>query len=861
MTSAVVSANREVLPTNVTPLHYDLTLEPDFKTFKFSGHLKLDFKVNDQKLDSIYLNTEAIELNAATIEGQEPLAIENDAENQVTEFKFPQGTLAGKEKVTLDIKYTGELNDHMAGFYRAKYEDKLTGETKYMATTQMEPTDARRAFPCYDEPNRKATFDITLVSEPHLTHLSNMDVKAESVEGGKKVTHFNTTPKMSTYLVAFIVAELKYVENKDFRIPVRCYATPGNEHLGQYAADLTAKTLAFFEKAFGIQYPLPKLDNVAVHEFSAGAMENWGLVTYRVVDVLLDKENSTLGRIQRVAEVVQHELAHQWFGNLVTMDWWEGLWLNEGFATWMSWYSCNEFQPDWKVWEEYVTDTLQNALALDSLRSSHPIEVPVRRADEINQIFDAISYSKGSSVLRMVSKWLGEDTFIKGVSQYLQKFKYGNAQTVDLWDSLSEASGKDVRKVMDIWTKKVGYPVISVKEDGGKITFSQNRYLSTGDLKPEEDETLYPVFLALSTKKGVDNSLVLNERSKTIELEDPSFFKVNAAQAGIYITSYSDERWTKFGQQAEFLPVEDRVGLVADAKALSASGYTSTKNFLNLVSQWNDEQSFVVWEQILNSLSALKAAWIFEPQETQDALNNFTKKLVSSKAHNLGWKFSSTDSFATQRLKVAMFGAACSAKDQEVEKAALEMFAKYTAGDKKAIPALIKPIVFNAAARAGGADNYEKIFHIYKNPVSNDEKLAALRTLGRFEDSKLLERTLSYLTDGTVLNQDIYIPMQGMRSHRQGIEALWSWLQKNWDDVSKRLPPGLSMLGSVVVISTSAFTSLEAVDQIKKFFSDKSTKGFDQNLAQSLDTIVSKAKWINRDREVVKKYLKEHGFF
>ncbi|GAV56139.1 hypothetical protein ZYGR_0BA00450 [Zygosaccharomyces rouxii] len=860
---ATVSANREVLPTNVTPLHYDVRLEPDFQTFKFGGHLKLDLQVNDHKVDSIWLNSLDIDIHSAALaDGTKTIEIQHDNDEQVTEFKFPAGTVAKSgEKVTLEIGFTGELNDYMAGFYRAKYEDKLTGETKYMATTQMEATDARRAFPCYDEPNRKATFDITLVSEPHLTHLSNMDVRKESVENGKKVTNFNTTPKMSTYLVAFIVAELNYVENNSFRIPVRCYATPGYEHHGQFAADLTAKTLAFFEKTFGIEYPLPKMDNVAVHEFAAGAMENWGLVTYRVVDVLLDKENSTLDRIQRVAEVIQHELAHQWFGNLVTMDWWEGLWLNEGFATWMSWYSCNEFEPEWKVWEEYVADTLQHALALDSLRSSHPIEVPVKRADEINQIFDAISYSKGSSVLRMVSKWLGEDVFIKGVSKYLQKFKYSNARTGDLWDSLSDASGKDVRKVMDIWTGKVGYPVISVKEDGNKITFTQNRYLSTGDLKPEEDETLYPVFLSLATNQGVDNSLVLDQRSKSVELQDPSFFKANSAQSGIYITSYSDERWSKFGQQADLLSVEDRVGLVADSKALSASGYTSTKNFLNLVSQWDKEQSFVVWEQILASLSSLKAAWTFEPQETKEALNNFIKKLVSSKAHNLGWEFSSSDSFATQRLKVAMFGAAVGARDAEVEKSALEMFAKYAAGDKSAIPALIKPIVFNAAARAGGVDNYEKILHIYKNPTSTDEKLAALRTLGRFEDAKLLERTLGYLADGTVLNQDIYIPMQGMRTHKQGIETLWSWLQTNWEDISKRLPPGMSMLGSVVIISTSAFTSLEAVEQIKKFFSDKSTKGFDQSLAQSLDTIVSKSKWVNRDRGVVNDYLKEHGYF
>lgn len=859
MSNATPSNKREVLPTNVTPLHYDLQVEPDFKTFKFDGLVKIQLKVNDKSVDSIQLNAIDIEIHSAKIGSTDAKETKFDKENQIAEFKFPKGTLS-EEQVTLDIAFTGILNDNMAGFYRAKYEDKLTGETKYMATTQMEPTDARRAFPCFDEPNLKASFGVTLISDSSLTHLSNMDVKSEDVKGNKKITVFNPTPKMSTYLVAFIVAELKYVENKDFRIPVRVYATPGNEQLGKYAADLTAKTLAFFEKSFGIEYPLPKMDNVAVHEFSAGAMENWGLVTYRVVDLLLDKENSTLDRIQRVAEVVQHELAHQWFGNLVTMDWWEGLWLNEGFATWMSWYSCNEFQPEWKVWEQYVTDTLQHALALDSLRSSHPIEVPVKRADEINQIFDAISYSKGASLLRMISKWLGEDVFVKGVSEYLSKFKYGNAKTEDLWDSLSKASGKDVREVMNIWTKKVGFPVITVTEDGNKVTFKQNRYLSTGDVKKDEDETLYPVFLALATKEGIDSSLALYEREKTIELKDSSFFKANGAQSGIYITSYSDDRWAKLGEQADLLSVEDRTGLVADVKALSSSGYTSTANFLKLISKWNKEESFVVWDQIVNSISSMKSTWVFEPQEIKDALDNFTRQLVSKRAHSLGWNFDSSDSFANQRLKVTMFGTAAGAKDPKVEKVALEMFGKFSSGDKKAIPALIKPIVFNTVARAGGIENYEKIFNIYKNPISNDEKLAALRTLGRFKEPELLERTLSYLFDGTVLTQDIYIPMQGMRAHKEGIEALWKWLQTNWDEIARRLPPGLSMLGSVVVVGTSGFTSLESVSEIKKFFASKSTKGFDQSLAQSLDTITSKAQWINRDREVVNKYLKDNHY-
>ncbi|AMD22816.1 HHR047Wp [Eremothecium sinecaudum] len=849
------ASDREALPVNVTPLRYGLQVEPDFEKFTFNGVVEIDLKVNDKTVDTIELNTADIDIKEARIGKAVALSTEYNEEYQRTKFTFPEGTLSD-DNATLNITFVGILNNNMAGFYRAKYTDKVTGETKYMATTQMEPTDARRAFPCFDEPSLKAEFDVTLISEPKYTHLSNMDVKKEEICEGKKYTVFNTTPRMSTYLVAFIVAELRYVENNDFRIPIRVYATPGNEHEGHFAAALSAKTLEFFEKSFGIKYPLPKLDNVAVHEFSAGAMENWGLVTYRVVDLLLDREKATLGRIQRVAEVVQHELAHQWFGNLVTMDWWEGLWLNEGFATWMSWYSCNEFEPEWKVWEQYVPDTLQSALSLDALRSSHPIEVPVKRADEINQIFDAISYSKGSSLLRMTSKWLGEDVFVKGVSNYLNEFKYGNAKTTDLWQALSKESGKDVKQVMDIWTKKVGFPVITVEEEGGKLTFKQNRFLSTGDVKPEEDETIYPVFLSLKTNKGVDNSLVLDKRSMTIDLEDAEFFKVNAEQAGIYVTSYSDERWTKLASQAPHLSVEDRTGLVADVKTLASSGYTSTTNLLNLVSSWKNDNSFVVWNQIINSLQFFKSAWLFEKEEVNVAINAFIRDLVARKAHELGHEFSSEDTFAEQRLKVEMFGAACSAEDPETIAAALEMFEKYTAGDQHAIPVLIKPAVFNAAASKGGEENYNKLFNIYRNPHSNDEKLAALRSLGRFEDPELIKRTLCYLLDGTVLNQDIYIPIQGLRAHKPGILALWDWLQANWDDISERLPPSLSMLGSVVVLSTSGFTSAEHIEQIKSFFSTRSTKGFDQSLAQALDSITTKSHWVDRDRNNVEEYLR-----
>lgn len=313
-------------------------------------------------------------------------------------------------------------------------------------------------------------------------------------------------------------------------------------------------------------------------------------------------------------------------------------------------------------------------------------------------------------------------------------------------------------------------------------------------------------------------------------------------------------------KQANLLSVEDRVGLVADAKSLSASGYTSTTNFLNLISNWKTEDSFVVWEQITNSLSALKSTWVFEPKNVLDSLNKFTLKLVSSKLSELGWNINETDTFATQRLKVTLFNAACTSGNKKMQSIAVKMFDEYTNGDESAIPALFKPTVFSTVAKIGEQDSYEKIFHIYQNPVSSDEKIVALRALGRFEDSSLLERTLSYLLDGTVLNQDFYIPMQGIRTHKKGIERLWTWMQEHWDEISKRLQPGSPVLGGVLTLGLANFTSFEDLEKINAFYSKKVTKGYDQTLAQALDTIRARAQWVNRDRDVVAAYLHEHEY-
>ncbi|KAL1302244.1 hypothetical protein AAFC00_002667 [Neodothiora populina] len=868
-----IAKGREVLPKNVKPVHYDLTLEPNFDTFVYEGKVIIDLDVVEDTT-SISLNTIDIDIHSTEVHAASKLitsspTVSYNKDTQTTTVSFNETIPAG-QKARLVQTFKGTLNDNMAGFYRSSYKGE-DGSDKYIATTQMEPTDARRAFPCFDEPALKAEFTITLVADKGLTCLSNMDVKSEkeidsNMSGAKKTAvTFNKTPLMSTYLLAFIVGELKVIETNNFRVPVRVFATPDKdiEH-GRFSLELAARTLDFYEKKFNSPFPLPKMDMVAIPDFSAGAMENWGLVTYRVVDLLFDEKTSGASTKQRVAEVVQHELAHQWFGNLVTMDFWDGLWLNEGFATWMSWYSCNEFYPEWKVWQGYVTDNLQSALSLDSLRSSHPIEVPVKRADEINQIFDAISYSKGSCVLRMISKYLGEETFMEGIRRYLKKHAYGNTQTGDLWAALSDASGKDVEKVMDIWTKNVGYPVVTVTEDekNGSVHVKQNRFLRTADVKPEEDKTLFPVFLGLRTKDGIDEELTLSSRERSFPVKDLDFFKINADHSGIYRTSYSAERLQKLGEAAKkgLLSVEDRAGMIADAGALAASGYQKTSGVLSLLQGFDTEPEFVVWDEVTARIASVRAAWTFEDDKVQQALKAFQRDLVAAKSHKLGWEFEESDGHIEQQFKSMLFSSAAIAGDEKTKKAAFDMFEKFTKGDRSALHPNLRAGVYAVVLQYGGEAEYEAILNEFRTAKNSDERNTALRSIGRARKPDLIKRTLTLPLSKEVKEQDIYLPLGGLRTHKEGVVALWEWLKENWETIEKRLPPGLSMLGSVVTICTSSFSSSEHIKDIENFFSTRSTKGFDQSLAQSFDAIRAKEGWIKRDSEDVKAWLKANRY-
>lgn len=564
-------------------------------------------------LNSLDLNL--IDASVTTSEGSTltPEKINISVENETAELLFSQDVPAGKHSV--QINFTGEINDKMKGLYRSKYTSP-SGEERYAAVTQFEATDARRCFPCWDEPAIKATFDISLIVPPKLESLSNMPVKSTKQVGDLVSYEFERTPIMSTYLVAAVVGEYDYVEDRSADgVLVRVYTPRGKKEQGRFALEVATKVLPYYKQYFDIAYPLPKIDLIAIADFSAGAMENWGLVTYRETCLLVDPEHTSAVRKQWIALVVGHELAHQWFGNLVTMEWWTHLWLNEGYASFVEFLCVDHLFPEYDIWTQFVTDIYIRALELDCLENSHPIEVPVGHPSEIDEIFDDISYNKGASVIRMLHNYIGDADFRKGMNLYLTKHQYKNTSTEDLWAALEEASKKPVETVMSTWIKKMGFPVVTVnlEQNGDSTTLkiTQDKF-STGEKKPVNEEPwMIPIYFSTSQKpKEISKSIVLQSKETTIPLPNigtNDWVKINPGTVGFYRTQYSSDMLTRFipAIHDKSLPPLDRLGLLDDLFAMVQAGQTSTVEALKLMQAFIKEDNYTVWSTIANCLGKL----------------------------------------------------------------------------------------------------------------------------------------------------------------------------------------------------------------------------------------------------------------
>ncbi|KAF9585828.1 Aminopeptidase 2 mitochondrial [Lunasporangiospora selenospora] len=936
---------RIVLPTNVRPTHYDLILTPNLTAFTFTGQVQISLDVN-KPTTAITLNSNQLDILSAkltnlalkTESSQNATDITVEKENETATFTFGDELQPGTTAI-LHIAFKGILNDNMNGFYRSSFKDN-DGKTHYIATTQFEATDARKAFPCWDEPAIKATFDITLRVPSDLVALSNMNVISEKVighdgkvkgdstkgpdagpsaqkgdvpsaqkgdvpsaqkgdvpsaqkgdvpsaqkgdvpssqKGDDVATHssqykevkFATTPVMSTYLVAFIVGNFEYIETvtKNLEKPVTCrvYVLPGKKEEARFALSVTPLALEYFTELFGVAYPLPKMDLITIPDFESGAMENWGLVTYRSIRLLFDEKTSDLSYKRHIAYTICHEIAHQWFGNLVTMDWWDYLWLNEGFATWVGNLAVSKFFPEWDNWSYFIADGFQMGLALDSLRSSHPIEVPCKHPHEIHQIFDAISYYKGASCIRMLSSWLGLDVFLKGIRIYIKKHAYKNTSTEDLWAALTEASGVDVGLFMNAWIKQVGFPIVDVQEDvdGSALIVKQSRYLSSGDLSTEEANSLWTVPLGIEPKPIDHEANILSKDSLTIKLEKGGHYKVNSGYNGFFRTTYPETALKRIAKSIRdkdtLFTAGDRVGLLADLGALSKSGHIKTSSLLELVAAFEDEDEYVVWVAIAERVSILSSVFYQQPEDIRKALELFQRKLFSKAAAKLGWESKPTDDYRSTLLRKLVLTLAGKSGDEATVKEAQRRFLAYTDGDSKALNQNVQSAAFEIAVQHGDKSDFDKVLKCWRDATATDQKLAAIGAMAAVRDPALIKQLLEISISEEVRPQDINYFFDGLSRNPVSRHMLWDFIKTRWALLSTRYAGSMALLGNIVKQGVGRFASEDMYKECEAFFADKETADIARPIAQSLEIVRSNAKWVTRDAEDLRTWLEVNGY-
>lgn len=859
----VMCGARELLPSAVTPSHYALELAPDLEAFTYTGKVVVELTVN-APCNAVTFHAKELDVKCGHVvdaageprtnpEGKDVLYGEKDQETCTVALAYPFTEADVGKKATLTIEFTGELNDKLAGFYRSKYTAP-GGEARHLAVTQFEPTDARRCFPCWDEPSIKATFDVTLTVPADRVCLSNMPEKSVTEDGDKKTVSFQTTPIMSTYLLCFVVGEFEAVTSATKEgVEVRCWMPVGEAEKGRFALDVACKTLSFFGEYFDKPYPLPKMDMIAVPDFSAGAMENWGLVTYRS-SLLLCDETTPVNVKQRIGYVVGHELAHQWFGNLVTMDWWEGLWLNEGFATWVGWRAMDELFPEWRVWSQFLANEMGMGLNLDSLKSSHPIEVPIAKSQQVTEIFDAISYSKGACVIRMLEAYLGEEQFRAGMRTYVQRHAFGNTETGDLWKALSESSGKDVAALMSCWTRQTGFPVLSVAVDGGEMSVTQRRFLASG---PEEAAAGEQWIVPLRAEGLPD---ALEGASLTVPLPASGVPKLNSRQSGFYRTVYTDAA-TREALVAKLptMPEQDRVGVVSDAFACASAGFASTTNALDLLSAYGGEESFVVWSEISSGLGAVISAFFEQPDEVVEGLTAYAGALYAPVVAKVGWDQRAEDTHADAMLRQLVVSRALAVREPTAVAEAQKRFAAYVGGDAKAIPSDVKAATFAAAMRAGGPETLAQLKELHAKATSAVEESMLLSAMGAGPSKELVIEALEYNLTDAVRMQDGASIVASCAGNRVGRRATWEWSQANWERLEGRFGGGgvSSILTRIVGSCCSSLASDADATAVEAFFQAHPTPGTERTVAQCAEAIRARAKRLSRDADAVAAWIKK----
>ena len=827
------------LPRTAVPSRYDIRLEPDLTTLTFRGQQTVALEVTET-ISEVVLNAIELVIDSASLENDRGETIRATAalDEGTERCRLALASPAARGRWRLRLAFRGTLNDKLRGFYRSVYKDP-SGVSRTMAATQFEATDARRAFPCWDEPSFKAVFAVTLAIDPALTAVSNTAIVSETLENGRKVVRFADSIVMSTYLVAFVVGELEATEPATVggtRLQIWC--VPGKKRLARFGQEIGAASLAFFEDYYGLPYPGDKLDLIAIPDFAAGAMENLGAITFRETALLVDETAASHAELERVADVVAHENAHMWFGDLVTMTWWNGIWLNEAFATFMEMLAVDAWKPEWQRWTTFGVSRAA-ALSLDGLHSTRPIEFPVTSPRDADAMFDVLTYEKGASVLRMLEQYLGAVTFREGVRDYLRTHRFANADTGDLWAALGRSAQQPIPAVMDGWIFRPGYPVVTVSRDqGGHLVLAQQRFnylrepLPPATAEPEQPWQVPVQLRVYAGGQPVEERVLLSEREARLRAgAGAEAIVVNAGGHGFYRVRYAPDLLDALLKRLETLAPIERFNLVNDAWALAVAGLMPLTAYLDLTARFRGERDRNVWSVLTASLYALNR--VVEPGDRR-RLEALVRDRAMPTFTALGWTPRAGEDELTRQLRGDLVRAlGVLGNDPGVQARAAELYSAHVA-DPGAVDPNVLPALIAVLAYAGDAARYDEFLRRFRAATTPQEEQRYLYALAGFHDPALARQTLERLINGEVRTQDAPFVARGMLMSVDTREIAWEFVKAHWDTMD-RLYPKHGMRRLAEGVTGLATPELEA--DVRRFFDATKPQFGGKVLAQYLEQL------------------------
>lgn len=830
------------------PAHYNINLDISKRVERvFSGSVTIEGELVRTGAH-LPLHAKGLDITKVTIDGADA-KVTPEADDEL-QLSTGHDLTAGVHHITLH--FAGKITDPMHGIYPCYFT--YDGKPKELLMTQLESHSAREVFPCVDEPAAKATFQLTLITEPGVVVLSNTPVQSDMAKADTLVTTFKQTPIMSTYLLAFVVGDLvhKEVINKH-GVKIRTYATPAHKDELEFSLHNAARFLDFYDDFFGTPYPLPKCDLVACPDFAAGAMENWGLLTFREAALLVSGDTPADLK-QHIASVVSHELAHQWFGDLVTMEWWDYLWLNESFANFMETYVPAHFYPEWQLWEQYTATEQQYALGRDGLASVQAVQQHVNHPDEIAALFDpAIVYAKGGSLIRMAHDYLGDEHFRAGLRLYMKRHKYGNTTGDDLWNAWAEVSGKDVEGFMHTWISKPGHPVVEASFHDGHATISQKRFFANPLQANPNDRTVWPIPLLSSSLPDAE---LLTERNAEFVAKQADHHMLNEGGNGFYHVRYDAKNLANLSYAISQgkLNTVDRQRLLFDSIALNRAGIEPTLDTLRLLNHFDQEDNYSVWLAINATTSHLRML-VNDSPTIKPNLQRFIANLSRAEYERLGWDITKGEPYFDTLLRPFVISNMAYAEGPEVTAKCLALLK--AAKKPEDIMSDIRGIVYSVNVRELGEPIVTKLLGWYRTTLSADERINIVAGLSSMKSEALAKKTLKLLTTKEVKLQDLFYWFIYFVRSRHGKMAAWEWMKDHWDWIVQNYG-GDHDYGMFPKYTASAFSTRQELALYKKFFEPKlGEPALTRTIQQGFEDIETKALWRERDLTAVADYLKK----